>query len=74
MKLKLCVTQHPAIGYRISGFIYGDTRGKFEDGDFVTTSAITELTENTIITKSGSIYEIERVELEEWSALCNAAQ
>jgi len=52
------------VGFRLHGYIYNDSRNKFEDGAFVTTSpvrdVIIELGRETIaVTRSGSAYTIQ---------------
>lgn len=56
-------------GYGVSGFIFNDTRGKFADGTLVTTSTVQEIKNGKIYTKSGSMYNLTWVSLEEWTEL-----
>lgn len=55
-------------GARVHGAIYDDSRKKFADGAIVTTSPILHMSEDpsTITTKSGTVYQIERVSHDEW--------
>lgn len=55
-------------GARVHGAIYDDSRQKFADGAIVTTSPILHISDNppTITTKSGTVYQIERVSHDEW--------
>lgn len=43
---------------RVSGIIFGDTRGRFRDGDPILTSNIIGATGKFITTHSGSVYEL----------------
>lgn len=62
------------VGFRLYGHIFNDSRKKFEDGTFVTTSpvrdVIIELGRETIaVTRSGSAYTIQYMTDDEAKAL-----
>ena len=46
------------IGNVYSGNIYGDTRGRFPDGELVRTSAVQSVDGN-IVTTANSVYEVD---------------
>lgn len=75
MKLKIHERSEIAVGRSLSGYIFGDTRGKFTDGEYVRTSTVLEInTEGTEIKTRNSTYEIERVSQDEIIALAVADQ
>ena len=43
----------------VSGSIYGDTKGRFQDGDFIRTSKIIKELPNNIIRTRNSVYRCE---------------
>lgn len=57
------------IGSRLAGVIYNDSRGKFKDGEFVTTSPVADVEENKMVTVSGTVYSIERIDHDTWVAI-----
>jgi hypothetical protein len=70
MKLKIPATTDLQVGNKIHGYIYGDTRGKFADGEYVITSTVQEVSADGLEVKTrNSTYEIERVSQEELIAL-----
>lgn len=70
MKLKINERTEITVGTSLSGYIFGDTRGKFNDGEWVRTSTVIKINEDgTEIKTRNSTYEIERVSQDEIIAL-----
>lgn len=75
MKLKIPASTELQVGNKIHGYIFGDTRGKFTDGEYVITSTIQEISADGLEVKTrNSTYEIERVSQEVLIALAVADQ
>lgn len=73
---KLPITKD-IIGYRLHGYIFNDSRKKFEDGAFVTTSPVRDLIielgrEAIAVTRSGTSYAIQYMTDDEAVALAVA--